>query len=182
MRDAQPDAFADRGRDLARQIHVEAPGQTLDGDLGPAQRPVATQMLDHARQGERRVVVDPQMLRTDVERGLATLVLREAAQNRPVAEEGLAADDLDRQPVRLAEEFADERRRRVIVDVVGRTDLFELAVVEDGDPVGQLQRLFLVMRDEDGGVSRTAVQIAQPGAQILAHLGVEPGSISRWEA
>ena len=40
-------------------------------------------------------------------------------------------------------------------------------------PVGELQRLLLVVGDEDGGVAGLVVDLAQPAAQILAHLGVE---------
>ena len=40
-------------------------------------------------------------------------------------------------------------------------------------PVGQLQRLLLIVRHEDRGETHGIVQIAQPAAQILADLGVE---------
>ena len=48
-----------------------------------------------------------------------------------------------------------------------------MAAVHHHDAVGQLQRLFLVVGDEHGGVAGLAVQLAQPAAQVLAHLGVE---------
>ncbi len=61
----------------------------------------------------------------------------------------------------------------MVVDRVGRADLLELSIVEDGDAIRELQRLVLVMRHEDGRVAGAAMKLAQPGAQVLAHLGVE---------
>ena len=58
-------------------------------------------------------------------------------------------------------------------DLVGRADLLDAALVQDGDAVGELQRLVLVVGDEDGGVAGRVVELAQPAAQLLAHLGVE---------
>ena len=46
-------------------------------------------------------------------------------------------------------------------------------LVHDHDPVGDLQRLFLVVRDEHAGDVQFVVQAAQPATQLLAHLGVE---------
>src|SRR5690606_3202015 len=54
-----------------------------------------------------------------------------------------------------------------------RTDLLDPAMAHDDDAVGDFQRLFLIVRDEDRGDMQLVVQIAQPAAQILAHLGVE---------
>ena len=55
----------------------------------------------------------------------------------------------------------------------GRADLLDAALVHDDDPVGDLEGLLLVVRDEDAGDVDLVVQPAQPLAQLLAHLGVE---------
>ncbi len=62
---------------------------------------------------------------------------------------------------------------RTVVDVVGRADLFDLALAHDDDAVGKLEGLFLVVGDEEGGVAGAVVEFAQPLAQVLANLGVE---------
>jgi hypothetical protein len=54
-----------------------------------------------------------------------------------------------------------------------RTDLLDAALAQDHDAVGEFQRLLLVVGDEDGGVAGAVVDLAQPAAQFLAHLGVE---------
>ena len=46
-------------------------------------------------------------------------------------------------------------------------------LVHHDDAVGDLERLFLVVGDEDAGDVQLVVQPAQPAAQLLAHLGVE---------
>ncbi len=47
------------------------------------------------------------------------------------------------------------------------------SVAKDRDAVGDFQRLFLVVRDEQRGDVDFFVQMAQPAAQFLAHLGVQ---------
>src|SRR5690606_41340753 len=46
-------------------------------------------------------------------------------------------------------------------------------ISHDDDAVGQFERFFLVMRDEDGGKARFGVKLAQPAPQFLADLGVK---------
>ncbi len=74
-------------------------------------------------------------------------------------------------------EFADEGehegRVRRVIDLVGGADLLDAALAHHHDAVGKLQRLFLVVGDEDGGVAGPVVDFAQPAAQLLADLGVE---------
>ena len=54
-----------------------------------------------------------------------------------------------------------------------RADLLDAAFVEDHDAVGQLERLFLIVRDEERGEMRLVVKMAQPFAEVPAHLGIE---------
>ncbi len=73
----------------------------------------------------------------------------------------------------LAHETADEGRDRLVVDLGRRADLFDPALIEDGDAVGQVERLFLVVGDEDRGHARGVMHAAQFLAQRLAHRGVQ---------
>src|SRR6267378_2713516 len=71
------------------------------------------------------------------------------------------------------EEAVRERRRGMVVDLVGAAHLLDLSFVHQHYAVSHLQRLFLVVSDEDGGDVQVVVQPAQPPPQVLAHLGVE---------
>ena len=72
---------------------------------------------------------------------------------------------------------ADERHhelvRRAVVDLVRRRGLLHAALVDDHDLLGDLQRLLLVVRDEDRRHVDLVVEAAQPRAQLLADAGVE---------
>ena len=72
-----------------------------------------------------------------------------------------------------ADEAHHELVRRVLVELAGAADLLDPAVVHHRDLVGDLHRLLLVVRDEDGRDVHLVVQAAQPVAQLRAHAGVE---------
>ncbi|MBS0221525.1 MAG: hypothetical protein JSR91_12365 [Proteobacteria bacterium] len=57
----------------------------------------------------------------------------------------------------VADEGHDERGGRMIVDVVGGTHLLDLAIVQDGDAVGEFKRLFLVVRHGYRGMAGPVV-------------------------
>ena len=59
------------------------------------------------------------------------------------------------------------------MDLVGRSELLQTSVAQDGDPVRQLQRLVLVVGDEDRGLARALVDIAQPPSKIFSHFRVQ---------
>ena len=61
----------------------------------------------------------------------------------------------------------------MVVELVGRADLLDPALVDHHDPVGHLQGLLLVVSDEDRGDVYLVVQPSQPGPQLLADLGVK---------
>ena len=61
----------------------------------------------------------------------------------------------------------------MVIDFLGRADLLDPALVHHDDAVGELERLFLIVGDEDAGDVDLVVQPPQPSAQFLAHLGVE---------
>jgi len=48
-----------------------------------------------------------------------------------------------------------------------------MPLVHHDDSVGELERLFLIVRDEDAGDFDLVVEPPQPSAQFLTHLGVE---------
>src|SRR4051812_11550046 len=59
------------------------------------------------------------------------------------------------------------------MDLVRCSELLKLSVVQDRDTVGQLQRLILVVGDEDRGLARALVDIAQPASEVLSHLRIQ---------
>ena len=69
--------------------------------------------------------------------------------------------------------LGDERRRRLLVQLLRRPHLLDPAPVEHDHLVGDLERLLLVVRDEQAGHVDLVVQPAEPGAQLVADLGVE---------
>src|SRR6185503_9093645 len=72
-----------------------------------------------------------------------------------------------------ADEGHHELGRAVLVEVARLPVLLDPTLVHDGDAVGDLHRFFLVMRDEHGRDVNLVVETAKPGAQLLAHAGVE---------
>ena len=80
----------------------------------------------------------------------------------------LPAFDAAFEHVGAADEIEHVRRRRRAVDLVGRADLLDAAVAQHHDAVGQLQRLFLVVGDEQRGL---------PG--LLVQAGATSGAVRR---
>ena len=61
----------------------------------------------------------------------------------------------------------------MVIDFLGRADLLDPSLVHHHDPVGQLERLFLIVSDEDAGDVQFVVQPPQPSPQLLTDLGIE---------
>src|SRR5262245_2410704 len=61
----------------------------------------------------------------------------------------------------------------MIVNLIGRADLFEVSFIQDRDAITQLQRLFLIVSDEDRRHLYLAQQRADFPAQVNSGLGVE---------
>ena len=61
----------------------------------------------------------------------------------------------------------------MVVDLARVAGLLDVRVVHDDDLVGDVHRLLLVVRDEDGRDVLLLVQPAQPDAQLLADGRVE---------
>ena len=80
---------------------------------------------------------------------------------------------LERQPVRHADELGDVLGGRLLEDVLGRADLLEPAGPHDGHPVGQGERLALVVGDEHGAELEPGVELVELGPHLVAQPGVE---------
>ena len=74
---------------------------------------------------------------------------------------------------RIADETVDEGAGRLVINRIRIADLLDPAASHDHDPIGELERLLLVMGDEHRGVAGLVVDLAQPAAQVAAHLGIE---------
>ena len=79
----------------------------------------------------------------------------------------------DPQQVGLTNEVRDIRADRPAVDVGRRAVLRHLASLHNNDPVGQRQRLLLVMGDIDEGDSDLSLQCLQLGLHPSPHFQVE---------
>ncbi len=75
--------------------------------------------------------------------------------------------------VGIADEAGDERRGRAVVEHGRRVDLLDAAPAQDGDAIGQGERLLLVVGDEDDGRAEGAVELLQLDLQVDAQLAVE---------
>ena len=75
--------------------------------------------------------------------------------------------------IHIAQKAIDEGAGRVIPHLLRRALLLDVAFVDDHHTVCHLQRLFLVVGDEDAGHVQIVVQAAQPAAQFFAHFGVQ---------
>jgi hypothetical protein len=64
-------------------------------------------------------------------------------------------------------------RLRVCVKGFRHVHLLDAACIRDRHFVGEIERLFLVMRDEDRGQAEPLVEMAQPAPEILAHFRIE---------
>ncbi len=64
-------------------------------------------------------------------------------------------------------------RRRPLVQLLGRAHLLDLAPVEHDHLVGDLEGLLLVVGHEQAGHVDLVMKTAEPGAQLVANLGVE---------
>ncbi len=75
--------------------------------------------------------------------------------------------------VRDAEEVRDVGGRRLLVDLAGRADLLDPALVHHREAVGHGERLFLVVRHVDEGDPDLLLQGLQLDLERLPELGVE---------
>src|SRR5690349_8184944 len=93
---------------------------------------------------------------------------------------GLLAVDIRRSVVHAAveeidvtQEVINERARRPVIDFVRRADLFDPTAVHHRNLIGNLERLVLVVCDEDAGDADVVVKLTQPAAQFQPYFSVE---------
>ena len=103
--------------------------------------------------------------------GTAALTGVEPDEDGALGAGGLGAVDVEE--VGDTEEVGDELRLRVLVDVTRCTALHDAPAVHDGEAVGHLEGLTLVVGDEDEGDADLALQGGQLGAQRRTQLRVE---------
>ena len=75
----------------------------------------------------------------------------------------------------VADELRGVGGRRPVVNLSGRSDLFQFPHAQQRDAVGHDHGLFLVMRDEDERDSDFALQRFQFHLHLAAKVGVERG-------
>ena len=80
---------------------------------------------------------------------------------------------LDEVHRRRADEGGAEQARRAVVDLEGRADLLDAALVEDGDAVPERHRLDLVVGDVDHRRPELGLQVLDLGAHVRTQLRVE---------
>ena len=100
------------------------------------------------------------------------------ARSAVVEDPDLLGPDREAAPVALehvrdADEAGDELGRRALVDLGGRADLLDLALVEHGEAVAHRQRLLLVVRHVDERDADLALDALELDLHLLAQLEVE---------
>ncbi len=168
-RDLQPTAEVQPVALVARHLGLQhrAVGQR---QFGPHQRPQHRHLTDG---GLRQVGRQFQQFHVVGTHEGDAAAIDGATPHMQPAHHGAAAADRAGHRVDVAQEAVDERRRRAVVDLRRRADLLDPPLVHHHHLVGHFQRLFLVMGNEDAGKTHFVVQMPQPTAQVLAHLGVE---------
>ncbi len=79
------------------------------------------------------------------------------------------------EPVDRAQKSGDEGGRGAQIDLLGRAELFDPALVHHRDLVRHRERFFLIVGDEQEGDARFALHRFQFGAHLLAQFGIERG-------
>ena len=88
---------------------------------------------------------------------------------------GRALPDFQRDRVVGAHEGRDERRRRAVIDLLGRADLRDAALIHHHDAVRHGHGFLAIMRHMQHRETKPALQRLDLAAQLKADLGVEIG-------
>ncbi len=113
--------------------------------------------------------------RTDAEAGGGGEVTVAPASSATVAVPFCSEADLPVHQVGGADEAVDEQGARLVVDCDRRAELLDLALVHDGDPVGDAHRLVLVMRHEDGREAQGPLQALDLDLHVETKVAIERG-------
>ncbi len=151
---------------VAVDVGVDAVGGAAPLDLGDAA-------------GERvGPVAEADQVRPDAEGGGGAGCggVRGHGQGTATEFDGPRTGHGDREEVGVADERGGELRTRSAVQLLGGAAVLEPGAVHDGDPVGEGERLDLVVGDvQDGDFGQLAVQSGQFGEHPGAEAGVEGG-------
>ena len=120
-----------------------------------------------------RGIDDPDIERSDVRVRVGAVADVMRTRQLMLPEHEMPVADRTGDDVRRADEPGDERRRRVVVDLVGGPDLLDPPVVHDDDLVRELEGLVLVMRHEQARDPQLAVQIVEPTSELLPDARVQ---------
>src|SRR3954447_6877342 len=143
-------------------------------DFQATRRPKAVDALDDAvEHGAARFRHDRDLVGPDEEAGLAIGQSVRIEVEPAASEVDAAGVDGDRDAQGLADEMMHERALGLFVHLFRRADLLDASLGEHDDPVGELQRLLLIVRHEHRGNMDLLVQLTKPAPQFLAYLGVE---------
>ncbi len=74
-----------------------------------------------------------------------------------------------------ADEACDKAGRRIVIEIVGRSDLFDAAMVHDHDPVGKRHRLNLIVGHINGRGADLLVHFFDLDPHLDPKLGVQVG-------
>ena len=145
--------------------------------------------LGHIHRGFDARVADVRMLGTHAEgNGLALHVIFEKPRFLFGGQFGPEAADLHEVFAAFADEFrveeihdrhtdeaGDEQVRRMVEHLLRRTDLLDIAVLHDDDPVAQRHGLGLVVRDVDEGGVDALSELDDLGTHLVAKFCVQIG-------
>src|SRR6266498_2236169 len=84
-----------------------------------------------------------------------------------------AAPDFALKSVCLSQKVEDEGAAGSFVNFIGRTDLFNFAIVHNGHAVGEIQRFCLIVSDKHGRQPSRVVNPAKPSAQFDSHFSIK---------
>ena len=140
-------------------------GAEIGHEFDPAGKPV----VERAGRVERQAL-GPQRQRGRSERRRRSWHLR---RSPPALSNSPGAVTRPSRNVLRPTKPGDEAVGRALIEVALAADLADLAVGHDDEPVGDGERLFLVVRHHDGGEAELALQLADLDPHLLAQLGVE---------
>ena len=148
--------------------------------VAPSGRPISTVPASPSGTVERRAVPERcsgrmhTVTRSPTAAGTAgARALMSAPMSSATVASPFSATRLAGQHVGGADEGVDEQRARRVVDFRRRAELLEPALVEHGDAVGHGQRLFLVVRHQDGGGAGEALDALDLDLHVEAQVLVE---------
>lgn len=120
--------------------------------------------------------VDIHQVRADIHDGFCAVdvdVFRIVERDRGIAYQYLSILDAAMEQVDVAKKVVNEGISGMVVNLFGGADLFDVPLVHDDHAIGDFERFFLIVGDENAGDMKLVMEAAQPSPKLLAHLGVE---------